>query len=81
MNVMEGAIQKLHNAVWVVRLKCDGWVGKSFMRAINQTLPCVVKQGASVCTEEIPHNPTTKFRARGFFWGLFSLILFLFIEF
>ena len=43
----------------------------TFIRKINQTLPFVVKQGASVCTEEIPHNPTTKFRARGFFWFFF----------
>ena len=43
----------------------------TFMRKINQTLPYFVKQGASVCTEEIPHNPTTKFRAIGFFWSFF----------
>ena len=53
----------------------------TIMRKNNQTVPYVVKQGASVCTEEIPHNPTTKFKARGFFWVFCSLILFTFIEF
>ena len=52
----------------------------AIMKKINQTLPYVVKQGASVCTEDIQHNTTTKFRARGFFWVFFALSFYFFLS-